>query len=132
MADGRALLDNLESAYRELTEYVALPVRHRRDKAGVIQAFEFTFELFWKAFQKLAPDAGLSPTTPREALQAGVKLHFIEPADASLWTEMLSDRNLTSHTYRAKIADEVFERITQNYVRCFGVALERIKALPSR
>jgi hypothetical protein len=53
MADLPVALANLERAFGELESYLALPVRHARDKAGLIQGFEFTFELFWKTFQKL-------------------------------------------------------------------------------
>ena len=77
MADHRQALQNLERAMGELESYAALPVVNRRDKAGLIQAFEFTFELFWRTFQKLAPE-GLEAPSPREALLAGVKLHLID------------------------------------------------------
>jgi len=76
MADPRQVLANLDRAMAELESYAALPIVHRRDKAGLIQAFEFTFELFWKTFQKLAPDAGLEAASPREAAspsRAGTK-----------------------------------------------------------
>jgi hypothetical protein len=53
MADHLQALQNLERAMGELETYAALPIVHRRDKAGLIQAFEFTFDLFWKTFQKL-------------------------------------------------------------------------------
>lgn len=67
MADVLTALANLERAFAELESYLALPIAHGRDKAGLIQGFEFTFELFWKTFQKLAPEAGLEASSPREA-----------------------------------------------------------------
>ena len=93
MADVPAALGNLERAFAELESYVALPVRNQRDKAGLIQGFEFTFELFWKTFQKLAPEAGLDASSPREALIAGVKLHVITAEESPHWSQMLRDRN---------------------------------------
>jgi hypothetical protein len=85
MADYQQALVNLDRAMAELESYAALPIVHRRDKAGLIQAFEFTFELFWRCFQKLAPDAGLDAASPREALAAGVKLHLIEIDESNDW-----------------------------------------------
>jgi Nucleotidyltransferase substrate binding protein like len=73
MADLALALANLERAFAEFESYLELPVTHQRDKAGLIQGFEFTFELFWKTFQKLAPDAGLEASSPREALMAGAR-----------------------------------------------------------
>jgi len=127
MADPRQVLANLDRAMAELESYAALPIVHRRDKAGLIQAFEFTFELFWKTFQKLAPDAGLEAASPREALGAGVKLHLIELDESSDWSEMLRDRNLTSHTYNAGIADEILERLLTRYLPRFRAAQARVR-----
>ena len=128
MADLPMALANLERAFSELESYLALPVTHARDKAGLIQGFEFTFELFWKTFQKLAPDAGLEASSPREALAAGVKLHLIAVEESPHWAQMLRDRNLTSHTYNANVADEIVGRLTNDYVRCFRSTLGRLHA----
>jgi hypothetical protein len=119
-------------------------VRNQRDKAGLIQGFEFTFELFWKTFQKLAPEAGLDASSPREALIAGVKLHFITAeesphwsqmlrdgnltSESPHWSQMLRDGNLTSHTYNAAVADQILERLLRDYVPAFRASLQRLRA----
>lgn len=113
----------------ELESYAALPIVNRRDKAGLIQAFEFTFELFWKTFQKLAPDSGLEAASPREALIAGAKLHLIAEDERDAWSQMLRDRNLSSHTYNAPLADEIVERLLASYLACFRAALARTKGI---
>jgi nucleotidyltransferase substrate binding protein (TIGR01987 family) len=127
MADVSTALANLERAFSELESYLALPVTHARDKAGLIQGFEFTFELFWKTFQKLAPDAGLEASSPREALMAGVRLHLIAPEESAHWSQMLRDRSMTSHTYNANVADEIIERLVRDYAPCFERALARLR-----
>jgi nucleotidyltransferase substrate binding protein (TIGR01987 family) len=128
MADLPTALGNLERAFAELESYIALPVRNQRDKAGLIQGFEFTFELFWKTFQKLAPEAGLDASSPREALIAGVKLHFITAEESPHWSQMLRDGNLTSHTYNAAVADQILERLLRDYVPAFRASLQRLRA----
>ncbi len=100
----------------------------RRDKAGLIQGFEFTFERLWKTFQKLAPDAGLDASSPREALAAAVNLHLITLDESPHWAQMLRDRDLTSHTYDANVADEILARLMNDYVSCFRSALQRLRA----
>jgi nucleotidyltransferase substrate binding protein (TIGR01987 family) len=129
MADRLPALNNLERAMAELESYAAMPIVNRRDKAGLIQAFEFTFELFWKTFQKLAPESGLEAASPREALIAGAKLHLITNDEADTWSQMLKDRNLSSHTYNAPLADEIVERLLGSYLACFRATLDRTKAI---
>jgi nucleotidyltransferase substrate binding protein (TIGR01987 family) len=128
VADLAAARANLERAFAELESYAALPVCNQRDKAGLIQGFEFTFELFWKTFQKLAPEAGLEASSPREALMAGAKLHFIHAEESPHWSQMLKDRNLTSHTYNAGVADQILERLLSDYLPCFRAALARLRS----
>lgn len=45
--------ENFSKALAKLREFVAMPIENERDRAGVIQAFEFTFEQCWKAFQRI-------------------------------------------------------------------------------
>jgi nucleotidyltransferase substrate binding protein (TIGR01987 family) len=127
MADAVAHLVNLQRALSELEDFAAMPVSNRRDKAGLIQAFEFTFELFWKTFQKLAPDAGLQALSPREALLAGVALRLVAVAEQGSWSRMLRDRNLSSHTYNAELADEIVDRLLSEYLSCFRASRSRIR-----
>ncbi len=129
MADLPAALFNLERACAEFESYLALPVTNQRDTAGLIQGFEFTFERFWKTFQKLAPDAGLDASSPRQALMAGASLHLIAPEKAPDWSRMLRDRNLTSHTYNASVADEIIDRVSRDYVACFRASLTGLRSL---
>jgi nucleotidyltransferase substrate binding protein (TIGR01987 family) len=128
MPDRTTAIENVLRALAELEDYAALPIANRRDKAGLIQGFEFTFELFWKLFMKLGPAAGIQPTSPREALMAGAQLRLIEVAEQSDWTRMLLDRNQTSHTYNADLADEILGRILGAYLPCFRLTLARIRA----
>lgn len=129
MADLERTLVNLERAFSELESYAALPIVHRRDKAGLIQAFEFTFELFWKLFQKLAPESGLEASSPREALIAGRSLHLIAEDESGAWALMLRDRNLASHTYNAALADEIVERLLGSYLPCFRSTIARVRSM---
>lgn len=90
---------NLKQAFGQLESYLSEPAKTDRDRAGVIQAFEFTFEQFWKAFQKVAGAQGLEANSPRQALQAAFQIRLIESMEENVWLEMLKDRNLTSHVY---------------------------------
>ena len=72
---------NLTLALHSLEQFLAEPVRTNRDKAGIIQAFEFTYELAWKTFQRIAQTEGLQVATPRQAFASAMQMGFIPPED---------------------------------------------------
>lgn len=79
-------------------------------KAGVIQNFEFTYELCWK-FMKRWVENNVSVNivigiTRRELFRRSAENHLI--ADIDKWMEFHQSRNQTSHIYNNKIADDVF------------------------
>ena len=115
MSEPRAT-DNFGHALARLREFAAMPVANDRDRAGIIQAFEFTFEQCWKAFQQLAAAQGIAVASPRQALQAALQLNLIDAADEDSWLEMLHDRNMTSHLYRETVACTIAQRVVDRYV----------------
>jgi nucleotidyltransferase substrate binding protein (TIGR01987 family) len=125
-------LENAAQAYQMLESFLATPAVSDRDKAGVIQAFEFTFELFWKAYQKVAAVEGFSVESPRQALQTAFRLGLIAADEQAAWLQMLSDRNRTAHTYRREVADEVFGRIRDEYRQLFQRSLQRLQSHAAR
>ena len=79
-------------------------------KAGVIQHFEFTYELSWK-FIKRWLEMNVSPTaadgvTRRELFRLGAENRLID--DVEQWMRYQEARNLTSHTYEPEIAERVY------------------------
>ena len=85
--------------------------------AGVIQAFEFTFEIFWKVIRLHAEEQGLVANSPRSALKQGFALGLLD--DEPTWLQMLEDRNQTVHVYNEKLAREIHERIVGRYLGRF-------------
>jgi len=80
-------------------------------RAGLIQNFEFTYELCWK-FIKRWLDNNLGSTNVdgvarRELFRLGVEHRLINDVDA--WMIYHDARNETSHTYNDYKAEEVFE-----------------------
>jgi nucleotidyltransferase substrate binding protein (TIGR01987 family) len=131
MSDRIQALDNLRDAIDRFDEYLQLPIANDRDKAGTIQGFEFCFELAWKTLQKFAMEMGISVGSPRQSFVYGLREGLIPLAEEDLWLQMLADRNLSSHTYKKKTADDVLSRLP-TYLPVFSnfeVALRR-KWLP--
>lgn len=109
-------VDNFGKALAKLREFAAAPVEDERDRAGIVHAFEFTFEQCWKAFQRVAADQGLVAASPRQSLQAAVQLELIATTDEKAWLNMLRDRNMTSHLYHDQVAREIADRVVRLYL----------------
>jgi nucleotidyltransferase substrate binding protein (TIGR01987 family) len=107
---------NFGRALERLREFAGLAIENDRDRAGIIQAFEFTFEQCWKAFQRYAAAEGIEAHSPRESLMAAMQLQLIRAADEEHWLQMLRDRNLTSHLYHEKLARQVSDRIREEFL----------------
>lgn len=121
---------NFRKALTELETYCAMPVATNRDRAGIIQAFEFTFEQAWKSIQKVAGRMGTQVAFPKQALVQALAAGYINATDEPLWLQLLQDRNLTSHTYKQALAVEVLSRIQADYLRMFRGLLGALEAVP--
>ena len=76
---------------------------------AVIQRFEFCFELSWKLLKLRLEYLGVEALNPRDVLQSALSSGLIH--EGNLWTEAQRNRNLTSHTYDEKLADQVYHYI---------------------
>lgn len=87
---------------------------------GLIQRFEYTFELGWQLLKdRLEHEGTLLPTiTPRTVIRAAYEARLIEDGDA--WMDMLADRNRTSHRYDEDMIATVVESIRTRYLTLFG------------
>jgi len=83
---------------------------YRTFRAGVIQNFEFTYELSWKAMRTwLGENVGktvVDGVTRKELLRFAAEYYLID--EVTPWFEYHRHRNQTSHTYEEKTAVEVF------------------------
>jgi nucleotidyltransferase substrate binding protein (TIGR01987 family) len=66
-------------------------------------------EFFLKFLKKILEFHGLEVFFPKDILQEAYAGHLID--DDTLWLQMLNDRNLTSHTYDQKLADQIYANI---------------------
>jgi nucleotidyltransferase substrate binding protein (TIGR01987 family) len=122
-------LTNFEKTLKQLKNFVALPIQNDRDKAGIIQAFEYTFEQCWKSIQKKAGHEGVQIGSPKKAFIFAFQNGWIKKENEEIWLRMLEDRNLTSHTYKEEVATEVLKRILQDYIAGFDELLSQLTAL---
>ncbi len=97
-------------------------------QAGVIQHFEFTYELCWKFMKRwLEENVGrtyVDGISRRELFRLAAEHLLVKDVEA--WWEYHQARNLTSHTYDEDVADEVFQAATKFLpdAKSFLIALE--------
>ena len=90
------------------------------EKEGVIQRFEFCFELAWKTVKDFMEADGFifATLTPRMVLKDAFAAKIL--ADGQAWIDMLDHRNLLSHTYSFASFEKAVEAIHQRYLAAFG------------
>ncbi|MDO8788858.1 MAG: nucleotidyltransferase substrate binding protein [Sulfuritalea sp.] len=119
---------NFQRAFASLAAAVGL-ARARPlsdlEKQGLIQAFEFTHELAWNVMRDyFAYQGNAAITGSRDAVREAFSKGLLD--DGEGWMEMISSRNLTSHTYNQAVADEIVARIMGSYFELFEVFLARM------
>ncbi len=87
------------------------------EKEGVVQRFEYTFELAWKTIKDYLEYTGivLEQITPRQVIKQAFAAKII--TDGTQWIEMLGHRNLMSHTYNKETFNNAVNAIANPYVK---------------
>lgn len=92
---------------------------------GVIQRFEFTYELAWKTTKVYLESIGIvDKNSPKAVIKEAYAQKLIE--NENNWILMLNDRNMTSHVYKEEMAEEIAERIVSIYIKEFESLLFKL------
>ena len=97
-------------------------------RTGIIGQFNLTFELAWKALQELMKMHGVdgsSTGSPREILQLGYKIGFVD--DSDVWLLMLKKRNTSVHIYNEDEVDEMLLLIRDSFLPAFAALEQTLK-----
>ena len=86
------------------------------EQEGVIQRFEYTFELAWKVLKdKMEADGlRLDRISPKVVIKQAYASRYIENIET--WLQMINDRNLMSHTYDSLKFESVLKTIVSDYL----------------
>jgi len=86
------------------------------EKEGIIQRFEYTFELAWKVLKDKMENDGivLDQISPKAVIRQAYIAKFID--DPETWLKMIGDRNLMSHTYDFVKFEAVIQSIADDYL----------------
>jgi len=105
---------NLNKAYKQLSEAVnRYPNLSDLEKEGLIQRFEYTFELAWKTLKDYLESKGVTVAFPRDVFKEAFSSQII--SEGEVWIDMLDNRNMMAHTYEESVFNEVIAKINESY-----------------
>lgn len=126
---------NFERAYKLL--YSALEGKSIGDfsdleQEGIIQRFEYTYELAWKTMKDFLQEEGviIDPLTPRTVIKEAFIANLID--DGQVWTDMMLHRNLLSHTYDDQTFNEVLKAVNSKYLPAISKLYEWLNSRTDR
>ena len=120
---------NFEHAFIFLSKSCKLEVYDELQGAGLVQSFEFTFELAWKTLKDYLQNQGLEVPFPREVIKQAFTAELIK--DGTLWIEILDKRNELTHTYNQEQAKKAVQIIRSKYFPPIAQVYEVMKKLCS-
>ena len=112
--------DNFKRSLKQLDNAMVLIAERdlsELEKQGVIQAFEYNYELAWNIikdfFEYQGGEGVLGIIGSRDAFKLAFKRGLI--VNGNTWMEMIKSRQLTSHTYNEDLSIKVLEDIVEKY-----------------
>ena len=112
---------NFSAALAELTSDIKILSQralNKTEEKGLIKSFEFTYEMAWNTIKDYFENQGeVNIQGSRDTIRLAFKRGLIE--NGQIWMDMIDDRVKTVHTYNKETADEIAQKIIQNYYNEF-------------
>lgn len=121
-------LNHFSKALSQLTKFIEKGALNELEKQGLIQAFEYTFELAWNTLKDYFEVQGETNIHgSRDALRLAFKRGLLE--DGETWMDMIKSRTLTSHTYNEDVAEKIAADIVNRYFSEFVTLQTKMESL---
>ncbi len=121
-------LDNFRKALIQLTKFIEKGDLNELEQQGLIQSFEYTYELAWNTIKDLFEEQGQTDILgSRDAFRLAFKRGLIQNGET--WMEMIKSRVLTSHTYNEEIANAIAHSIVTAYYGEFVLLHTKLEKL---
>ncbi len=105
---------NFDKAYNQLQSAINdFEKLNDLEKEGLIQRFEYTFELAWKTIKDYLEAQEVEAKFPRDVVKTAFHYEIIE--NGEIWMDMLEKRNLMTHTYDKEKFKFVVKKIKEEY-----------------
>ncbi len=124
----RQRLENFGKALAQLEDACRKADYTDLERAGLVQTFEFTFELAWKTFKDLLFYEGFDVKTPREVIRQAFEVDYLDEENAEYLLDALQKRNLLSHTYEEQTAKKAEELIKERYAPALRKAYGQLES----
>lgn len=122
----RQRFDNLERAYSLLSDAAGRQSLSDLEAEGMVQRFEYTFELAWKTAKDYLDSQGVSANYPREVVKAAVQSGLIG-TQGDTWIEMLERRNEAAHTYDRERFEALTSAIRTRFLPAIAGLVDRLR-----
>ncbi len=111
---------------REATERESEHALSDLELEGMIQRFEYTWELAWKTLKDYLENEGviLDKITPKAVLIKSIEAKIT--TDRETWMQALDDRNQMSHVYDHASFKQVCDNIEQKYLAIFDTLYQKL------
>lgn len=120
--------NNFQQALAQLTKFIEKGDLNEFEEQGLIQSFEYNYELAWNTIKDYYESQGeVNIQGSRDAIRLAFKRGLV--SDGDTWMEMIKSRALTSHTYNEQIAEEVILDIKDTYFMLFLKLRDKLEEL---
>ncbi len=120
--------ESFQKALAQLEQATVLSTKRELsdlEREGVIQRFEYTYELAWKTIKDFYEAQGESSIQgSRDAFRLAFQRGLIEHGE--VWMQSIKSRQLTVHTYNEKTAKTIYLDIVEQYYFEFLSLKERL------
>ena len=109
---------NYQKALRQLERFLKETDLNDMEEQGLIQAFEYTYELSWNTIKDYLAYQGITDVIgSRDAFRIAYNRGLI--LEGNIWMSMIESRIKSSHTYNEEIAKEILKEIREQYFKLF-------------
>jgi len=120
---------NYNKALGQLQKFIEWGPLNELEEQGLIQAFEYTYELAWNVMKDYFShvQAEQNVLGSRDAIQLAFNRGLI--SDGKIWMDMIESRIKSSHTYNEDTAKEIAGKIVLQYYPLFVVLQQKMNKL---
>jgi nucleotidyltransferase substrate binding protein (TIGR01987 family) len=125
----RQRLQNFKLAFDQLSLFMAQKSLNPLEQQGLIQCFEYNYELAWntiKDFYEAQGEFGIQGS--RDAFRLAIKRGLVQ--NGQIWLDMIGSRAQTLDSYNPKVANIVVNDIQTIYFQAFSDLIAALENHP--